>query len=204
MKKWLRYSACLFLLSGICITAMIIDVQIRYGSKIYTLQQKEIPSAPVALVLGASVTKQGLPSDALRDRLLVAKALYEQKVISVIFLTGDDGRYRSTEIPVMKNFLLTEGIPAEAIQEDGEGYRTYESCKRAVSVFHIDRAIIITQRFHMARSLYLCNQLGMDAIGVTADLNTYQRILFFTFRDLLASVKAWWDIHIDSPESPVS
>ena len=103
----------------------------------------------------------------------------------------------------MRKVLEESGIPSDKILEDGHGYRTYENCKRAVQTFDINSAIVVTQRFHIGRALYLCNRLGMDATGVASDLTSYQRIIFFTARDLAASIEAWWDINVMSPKPPV-
>ncbi|MEO5927309.1 MAG: ElyC/SanA/YdcF family protein [Patescibacteria group bacterium] len=150
---------------------------------------------PYAIILGASVLPDGRPSDALRDRLLVGEALYREGKVEKLLVTGDDGGFRSDEVDSMKAYLLSEGVPEDAITVDGKGYRTYESCKRAHEEFHIDRAIVITQRFHMGRALYLCNELGVESKGMTADLEHYTKIKFFWARDLAASVLASWDIN---------
>jgi vancomycin permeability regulator SanA len=94
--------------------------------------------------------------------------------------------------------------PGDAVLSDPHGYRTYESCKRAAEVFQIKDAIIVTQRFHIARALYLCESFGIQSLGVTSDLTSYQRNLYFWTRDLAASIKAWSDVHIRAPEPPVN
>jgi vancomycin permeability regulator SanA len=159
--------------------------------------------ADAAMVLGASIYQDGTPSDALRDRLMVGVALYKQGIVTRILLTGDDGSYHADEIDVMKRFTIDQGIPEQDILTDGHGYRTYESCKRAKEEYHLNDILVVTQRFHMARALFLCNNLGVHARGVASDLQTYIKINFFWIRDLAASIQAWWDIHIHQPESPV-
>jgi len=63
-------------------------------------------------------------------------------------------------------------------------------------------AVVVTQRFHIARAVYLCEAFGIRTTGVTSDLNTYKKIVYFWSRDLAASVKAWVDIHVITPEVP--
>ncbi len=160
------------------------------------------PARSAILVLGASVRPDGTPSDALIDRVKTGVALWRQELGPEVWLTGDDGRFRSPEIPAMQTLAESLGMPTAAIETDGQGYRTYESCKRAKEQ-GIEDAIIVTQRFHLARALYLCSRLGMTVRGVAADLQPYQEIRWFALRDLLASVKAWWDVNAQVPKPPV-
>lgn len=203
MKRWSKITLGILIISGVTLAIIVSSVQLKYIDKLYPNVETAEP-APFAIVLGASVQKSGEPSDALRDRLLVGQALYEQKIVPKILVTGDDGLYHIDETKVMRTFLEKNGVPPNDIIEDGHGYRTYESCKRAVQEYGIKRAIIVTQRFHIGRALYLCNKLGMDARGVSSDLNPYVRIVYFTARDMAASLEAWWDVNIKAPLSPVN
>lgn len=202
MKKLVKISIATFVIACLAILSIISSVQLRYIKKLYP-NIHAIEPAPYAIILGASVQKNGNPSDALRDRLLVGQALYEQKIVPKLLVTGDDGLYHIDETKVMRAFLEENGVPPNDIIEDGHGYRTYESCKRAVQEYGIKRAIIVTQRFHIGRALYLCNQLGLDAWGISSDLTAYVRIVYFTARDMAASLEAWWDVNIKAPKSPV-
>ena len=189
---------------GVLLCALaILDVQTKYVDRILPgsrIQQAQ--STDAILVLGASVLNTGEPSDALRDRLLTAIDLIHAKKAPVILISGDDGGFHQNEITVMSNFLFSQGIATSTVRIDGEGYRTYESCKNTVSQ-GIHSAIIVTQRFHLARALYICNELGIESQGVIADRQSYRRILFFWSRDILASVKAWFDVNVYVPASPL-
>jgi SanA protein len=183
-----------------------VDVQSKYLTAIHAppVAQRQLPKAETIIILGASVKADKTPSDALRDRLLTGIDLYNKGYGSRILVTGDRGDYHgSNEVEVMEKFLLDRGIPSRSIDVDGQGYRTYESCKRARAEKGIQDAIVVTQRFHMARALYLCNALGVSSIGVVADRTSYVRGTYFWGRDLLSSVKAWWDIHVSPPDPPV-
>jgi SanA protein len=174
---------------------IVMSVQTKHLSDILT-QTSEVPTkVPYAIILGASILPDGTPSDALRDRLTVGEALYREGKVERLLVTGDDGGFHSDEVDSMKAYLIKEGIPEDAITVDGKGYRTYESCKRAHDEFKIDHAIVVTQRFHIGRALYLCNALGVESQGLTADLETYKKSTFFWARDLVASVLAFWDIN---------
>lgn len=191
---------------AVALLAMLADVQLRYASRIIDGSTFNAPRstlhASAAIVLGASINRDGTPSDALRDRLEEGIALYGAKTVDHVFVTGDDGEYHADEIDVMKPFLLQHGIPEEKLAIDGKGFRTYESCKHAAEA-GIKTAIVVTQRFHMGRALYLCNRMGIDATGVTSDLSSYEKNALFWARDLLASIEAWWDVNVIAPKPPV-
>jgi len=202
MKKLLRILAGLVGTTVIIAISIVMNVQLQYQSEIEPSVAQAKP-APIAIVLGASVKLNGDPSPALQDRLETGYQLYEAGRVEKILITGDDGLYHIDEIHSMRRTLENLGVPEKDILEDGHGYRTYESCRRAVRVFGIDRAIIVTQRFHLSRALYLCNRLGIVATGIPADLREYDKIFFFTIRDYAASFLAWIDINIRTPKPPV-
>lgn len=206
MNRIIRNGGVFLFATGCTVAGfMLADVQLTNLERIHLFDAPEtVPRAPVAIILGASVKSDGTPSDALRDRLLVGIRLYEKRIVDKLLLSGDDGAYHADEIQVMQSFIRANGVPDENILIDGKGYRTYESCKRAKSVLHIDRAIVVTQRFHIGRAIYLCQKLGIDTNGVTSDLQTYVRGTYFWARDIIASLKAWWDIHIIPPKPPVA
>lgn len=201
-RRGLLATLALIIIAGGVAVAMILDVQLRHVDKLYN-SIDNAKQTPTAIILGASVRQDGEPSAALRDRLLIGIALYERGLVQDILITGDDGAFHINEIKTMREFLLARGIPAEHIREDGHGYRTYESCKRAKEIFGIKKAIVVTQRFHIGRALYLCNELGIDTSGVSSDLATYEKIVQFTIRDVGASLKAWWDVNVMAPAPPV-
>ena len=200
-NRILRIALAVFALWCVFAIGIMVDVRSRYSKSIYS--QTDVPPEKIIIVLGGSLEKDGTPSGALADRLTVAANLYKEGKSGKILVTGDDGRFRSNEVKAMENYLISSGVPQTDITVDGQGYRTYESCSRAKNIFNISQAIIVTQNFHLPRALYLCNLLGVKSVGVSADLHTYKEIGWFTFRDWLASAKAWWDVNIWTPKPPV-
>ena len=142
------------------------------------------------LVLGAGVKDDGSPSDMLRDRVTVACDLYDAmgRADLPILMSGDHtGDYN--EVAVMKKLATDRGIPSERIFLDHEGYSTYESLYRARYVFGAKKIVIITQEYHLYRALHVARELGMEAVGVPADLRSYRRIVAYESREVLARVK---------------
>lgn len=176
---------------------------VHYAYIGHILKLGEVSPKPIAIVLGAAVNKDGTPSDALMDRLKTGANLYRYGLVQSVLVTGDDGKFHTDEVSVMKKTLISLGVPEKLVYTDPHGYRTYESCKRAIQVYHISDAIIVTQRFHLPRALFLCNELGLQSVGVSADLQKYKKQSYFEFREFFASIKAFIDIFILNPASPV-
>ena len=159
------------------------------------------------LVLGAGVRADGSPSDMLRDRVSVACDLYKTAGEGEIplLMSGDHtGNYN--EVGVMKTLAADMGVPTEDIFLDHEGYSTYESLYRAKHVFGAKRIIIVTQGYHLHRALYIARELGMEAVGVSADLRPYRkqavygaREVLARFKDLFSAAKGDYEGHIDPP-----
>lgn len=198
-----RWALFFTFFAAMAVAMTMFVVQNLYASRINTRINQFIPIR-FAIVLGASVLPDGTPSDALSDRVLAAVDLYKGGAVAKLLMTGDDGKFHADEVTAMANLAIKNGVAKEDIIIDGKGYRTYESCKRAVDVFNIKEAVVVTQRFHLPRALFLCNKLGMEASGFTADRQTYQKADFFYYRELLASVKAFSDIYIHAPKPPVA
>lgn len=138
----------------------------RYADAIYTVDQ--VPGHSVALVFGARVYSNGRLSAMLGDRVRAAVDLYQSGKVEVLVMSGTrDGAYNEPD--AMRQFAISMGVPEEAIVVDYAGFRTYDTCYRARDIFAVDRAILVTQDFHLDRALMLCNTLGVDSVGVAAD-----------------------------------
>lgn len=194
---------------GVVVAGVLVSVSVLALVQLEPLSDIRAPSElgtetyPIAIVLGASVKQDGTPSDALMDRIVTGVNLYKQGNVQKLLMTGDDGAVHIDEVSAMKRTAIELGMPAEDVLTDGHGYRTYESCKRAATLYGVDKAYIITQRFHLARSIFLCKHLGVEeAIGVVADRQPYRDIVFFMTREAFASVKAAIDIYVHAPKAP--
>lgn len=119
------------------------------------------------IVLGCKVNGD-YPSLMLARRLDRGNDVYN-KIKSKIILTGDHGSGEYDEVNVMKNYLVDSGIDSSDIFLDHAGFNTYDSIYRAKYIFEAKRVVIVTQKYHMYRALYLANSLELEAVGVVAD-----------------------------------
>ncbi len=141
------------------------------------------------LVLGAGVRPGGKPSLMLQDRLDKAVELYEAGVSDRIIVSGDHRENDYNEVQVMKDYLIEQGIPSEAIFMDHAGLSTYDSMYRADYIFGVKRAVIVTQEYHMYRAIADAEAMGIDAYGVCAKKVTYNGQLSRDIREIAARVK---------------
>ncbi len=156
----------------------------------------DAPRRPVVLVLGARVDQQGNPSSALEDRLLCALDLYRRGKAEYILVSGDHGRDGYDEVNGMHAWLVARGVSRDKIYLDHAGFRTLDSVARAQSVFAVRSMAICTQQFHLPRSLWLANALGVEAVGVIADRRVYQKRRRDAVREWFAQTRAFLDTQV--------
>jgi vancomycin permeability regulator SanA len=126
---------------------------------------EDVPVRPVAVVFGAGIDGDR-PSAALAGRLDAAVALYQAGTVPHLLVTGDNHVADHDEVTVMRTYLIDHGVPANAITRDYAGFDTYDSCARAHDVFGVRSAVLVAQDYHLARALFTCQKLGIDAIGL--------------------------------------
>ncbi len=160
------------------------------GERIRTVSQAaELENVDCIIVLGCSVRPDGSLSDMLRDRLVRGIELYKAGVSGKMLMSGDHGQAEYDEVGAMKNYAVENGVPSEHIFMDHAGFSTYETVYRAKEIFEADKVIIVTQEYHLYRALYIAEKLGMEAYGVSADLNTYAGQTARDVREVLARCK---------------
>ena len=125
----------------------------------------------------------------LRDRLSFACDLWEEGVSDTVLVSSDRASESYDEVTAMKNYLLAHGVPEEAILEDPMGYSTSESLKRAKDVFGYENVVVVTQRYHLYRALYIAQKTGLDAKGVNSDPYTYRGQVLRDIREFAARIK---------------
>jgi vancomycin permeability regulator SanA len=160
-----------------------------------------VPTTTVTLVLGGGMEKPGVMSEMQTDRVLEAVALYKAHKTEKLIMSGDDGAYRDDEVTFMKEHAVKEGVPEKDISIDPHAYRTYLSCYRAKHEYVIEKMSVITQNFHLPRALYLCNEMGIQTIGLSADLReSYHGMWKIQIREVLARVKAVLEVKVTKPK----
>ncbi|GAA4891044.1 SanA/YdcF family protein [Streptomonospora salina] len=124
-----------------------------------------VPIRPVAIVLGAAVWPSG-PSPLLEGRLELAATLFRDGTVRAVLVSGDNSADAGNETDTMVAALAERGVSKDRIVADPHGYRTWDSAVRARATFGVDRAIVVTQNFHLPRSVALFRAAGIDAYGV--------------------------------------
>jgi SanA protein len=190
------YSLLLLLIVLIILPRLIMVLQ---ASK-KTYPAEDVPPARAAIVFGAGLTASGAPTAVLKDRVTVAVQLYQAGKVEKILMSGDNRFLNYNEPGAMKAFALELGMPEEDIVLDYAGRRTYDTCYRAGAIFQVDQAILVTQKFHLSRALYTCSALGLESLGVEADLRSYRDEGFWHIREIPASLVAFIQVHLTRPE----
>ncbi|HNW29094.1 MAG TPA: ElyC/SanA/YdcF family protein [Spirochaetota bacterium] len=156
-----------------------------------------IPPAYTCLVLGAAVYEDGRVSDVLYDRMMKALEFYRAGKVKKFLLSGDHSTFHYNEVRQMRDFMLRRGVPREALFLDHAGVNTYSSMVRARKVFRADDCIVVTQRFHLPRALYIARKAGLRAWGFPADRRRYLYRHRYAVREYFACVKAFIDFLVD-------
>ena len=189
MKKTLKYIT----IAIIIITVIIISINfyVKATTQKQIIEEKdleEMSDIDCIIILGAAIWGDK-PSPMLEDRLLEGINLYKNNVSNKIIMSGDHGRKEYDEVNIMKKYAIEKGVPSEKIFMDHAGFSTYESIYRAKEIFGAKKVIIVTQKYHLYRALYISNQLGIEAYGVGADPREYAGATYRELREILARNK---------------
>ena len=163
-------------------------------------QEEEAPPKRVAIILGAGLRRDGTPTAMLRDRVLTGAQLYFSGKVEKLLMSGDNRFVDYNEPEAMRQFALYLGVPDEAIVLDYAGRRTYDTCYRAKAIFGVESALVVTQGFHLPRTVFLCNMLGLEAEGVEA-IHCYWNGSSFVWdvREQFATLAAFLDLYVSTP-----
>jgi SanA protein len=165
-------------------------------------QKEDAPTRRVAIVFGAGLRRDGSPTAILRDRVDTAADLYFAGKVEKLLMSGDNSTLGYNEPESMRQYAISLGVPEEAIALDFAGRRTYDTCYRAKAVFEVNDVVLVTQKFHLPRAIYICNALGVEAVGVEANTRRFwsSSLLIWNTRELLATAGAFIDLYISAPE----
>jgi len=146
-------------------------------------ESEKLKDVDCIIVLGCYVKEDGTPGNILADRLKTAVKLYKNGVAPKIIMSGDHSSDQYNEVASMKNFAVNAGVPSEDVFMDHAGFSTYETMYRAKEVFKAKKVVIVTQEYHLYRSVYIAEKLGMEAYGVASDFKLQEN------REILARCK---------------
>ena len=170
-------------------------VRHRVRGEIYR-HAAELPARDVAIVLGASVYRSGRPSPVVERRLAAALDLLRAGKIRSILVSGDHRPEVYDEADAMARWLLHAGVPAERLQLDRAGARTWDSMVRASQVFGVKSAVVCTQAFHLPRATFLARSAGIDAVGLEVGAGLADTGWRDLLRESFATVRALLDVQV--------
>jgi len=200
MRKFMRLA-----LGGLGVTALILVAPrlytaAKFGGQLHS--PEDAPAAHVAIVFGAGLTRSGAPTPVLYDRVAAAAELYRLGKVDKLLLSGDNRFLNYNEPGAMRKAALDLGVPDSALVLDYAGRSTYDTCYRAKAIFGLTQATLVTQAFHLPRALLICESLGLQATGVSADLRDYHfdALAWWTLRETLATANSVVELTLTHPK----
>ncbi|MFZ5920669.1 MAG: SanA/YdcF family protein [Chloroflexota bacterium] len=189
----------LMIAGGLTVLLLRLVTGIYAASRTHALE--DAPAERVAIVFGAGLWRDGSPTPVLRDRVATAAELYFSGKVEKLLMSGDNSEVTYNEPEAMRQYALSLGVPDEDIVLDYAGRRTYDTCYRARAIFGVESAILVTQKFHLPRAIFLCNALGVTGVGVEADRRYYLKRSRFIWnlRELPATAGAFVDVYLTKP-----
>jgi len=196
-KKLFQTLLFIIIISIIFVLSVDVWVSDSAKEKIYS-SVKSVPKRDVALLLGtAKYVRKGKINYFYKYRIEATVKLYKSGKIKAVLVSGDNATRYYNEPARMRRDLIKMGIPKSKIYLDFAGFRTLDSILRAKEIFGLKKCIIVSQKFHLERALYIAKKSGVDAIGFVAkDYPGTKAWLRMRLREYLARVKAFMDIYI--------
>jgi SanA protein len=197
--QWLTAKRILFVMG----LAVILVILLIWGCDWWVIKEAEIhcssqlrsrEEAPVALVLGCS-PMLGMRRNLFFDyRIEAAAQLFKAGKVKALIVSGDNGSKDYDEPTMMKAALMAKGLPESVIYCDYAGFRTLDSVVRASSIFMQPRFIVVSQRFHNERAVFLARRHGLEATGFDARDVSRRTAPKTWLREYLARVQAVLDV----------
>lgn len=191
MKK-LKLTFIIFIIIGIITVGGVFMVNwfVKLSTKDKIIENySNIKDVDAILILGCQVKPDGSLSLMLKDRLDKGIELYKNGVAPKVIVSGDHGREDYDEVNAMKKYMIQNEVPSEDIFMDHAGFNTYDSMYRAKNIFNVNKCVVVTQKYHLYRSVYIGNALGMETYGVPAQNIKYVGQLGRDIREVLARDK---------------
>ena len=195
MKKIKKVILPVIILCLIAVTIIWVtnsNVKAKTEAVIYT-NLADMPKTKVAIIFGAGINGNK-PSRYLKDRLDAGIALYKNNKVDKILLSGDNGRDEHDELTVMKLYCYENGVDTNKIYIDYAGFDSYSTMYRAKHIFKVDTAILVSQKYHLNRCVYIGDKLGVKSYGYSANRGVYPGYKYYSFREKLSITKSVFDV----------
>lgn len=167
IPRWLKLLITIILLPPVCCVLVNLFILATTTGNMATPDELAGANADCIVVLGAGIEPDGTPSPILAERLDTAIALYENGASDEIIVSGGEDAAQS-EVSAMRNYLLDADIPSMAITTDTHGIDTFASVKNLRTIYYVQTPILVSQRFHLYRAVFIAEQMDLDAIGCPA------------------------------------
>lgn len=135
-----------------CVLALLPATWLHASAESRLRTVEAAPARDVVVVFGAGLW-HGRPTRYLAHRLDAAAELYRTGRAKVVLVSGDNSRAEYDEPDAMRTYLTERGVPGDRIVSDYAGFDTWDSCVRAKKIFGVDRAVLVTQSFHIRRAV---------------------------------------------------
>jgi SanA protein len=197
---WTLVAVVVLIVLAVIVIVLVPSVIIAGSTRSHIVSSPQAaPAATVVIVPGARVYADGTPSPMLVDRLDTAVELYKLGKVKKVLVSGNNGPGGNRQVDVMLQYCLDHGIPAQDVFTDYQGFDTYDTMYRARDVFQVKDALIATQDYHLPRAVYIARTLGIDATGVSANIQPYSQWVS-AVREWPARVKAFFELHLTKPK----
>ena len=94
----------------------------------------------------------------------------------------------------MRQALVERGIPDPVIFLDYAGFRTFDSVVRAKEIFGQTSIVVVSQKFHNERAIFIAKWKDIDAIGYNARDARIRYGIKTRIREVFARCKVYLDL----------
>ncbi len=198
---WLRriLRTVLYLSALLGITGLFCSLIVSDNAAAFVYDDLEnIPACNAAIVLGTARTLSDGRTNLFFDyRMEAAARLFHSGKVKVLILSGDNRVTDYNEPKIMRKSLLARGVPDSCMISDYAGLRTFDSMVRCREVFGQDRIIVVSQKFHNERAVYIGRKKGIAAFGYNApDPASTASKIKISFREFFSRIKCVMDIYL--------
>ena len=199
-RQILYFSIAILVILAIIVALCNISVDRNAEGRTFS-NINDVPTMQTALLLGTNPkTRDGKrPSSFYLARINATAELYKHGKFRQLIISGDK-REGYDEPQTMRHDLIERGVPDSIIMMDGQGYRTLLSLRNSKQYFGVHDMIIISQKWHNERSIFLADKMNIKAVGYNADDVRHPRAIWTHIRELLARVKIFIDLYVTHRE----